>query len=558
MLTDPTMTLPVAPKRAFPGERCFWGVYCLLLAAIVGHAARQRFMLPQTPIVDPDFWGYLNPAFSKLTGGPFQHTYGRNFVYPGFLYLLLRVVGDYRIIGVVQHTLGLLTGVLLAGGWNVLCGCLAGPGWSRMAARLAGLGLVADFLFSRSPLLFEHTVRPEAVFPFFLALSFLLNLAALHAGYVVRRPRLERWCLGLNFFVIATAQSLKPSLGFGVLTANGPLAAFLLRGGTPWRLKTGVAGVAIGVTALTLWLPERWWAKSDPLTALFLPETLFVIHAKPIHVQIVDDLRTGRTAPYNPASLARFNTQLEAALETAARPEQSPYRTLGYNPDYLMYVQPVFRPSFDYDEQTELTEFCMFYYRRAWVRAPGPMLAKIGAQLAEVYNLRFHPGSKHRLRNWFTPPPPEKGESLSNDYRSSLACTADRQAAMLAVPGGGSYLTFLQSLQDVPAVINEPGWVQAMNALLSRWHLPLLGLTLVAGAALLGCSWRACGPLVAGVWLFWLVNFSMFLTVAIVHSLEPQRYVENQRVCTVFGECLTGLLVWQGATLLITRIRGLR
>ena len=62
-------------------------------------------------------------------------------------------------------------------------------------------------------------------------------------------------------------------------------------------------------------------------------------------------------------------------------------------------------------------------------------------------------------------------------------------------------------------------------------------------------------PLVAGVWLLWAVNFLMYLTVAIVHSLEPFRYVENQRVCTDFAECSAFLLLWQAATCLLARFR---
>src|SRR5216117_3651824 len=70
-------------------------------------AAWQRFSRPLDPIADPDTWGYLSPALRKLTGAEFGHTNGRNFLYPGFLYLVLAAFGDFRAIGVVQHLLGL-------------------------------------------------------------------------------------------------------------------------------------------------------------------------------------------------------------------------------------------------------------------------------------------------------------------------------------------------------------------------------------------------------------------------------------------------------------------
>jgi hypothetical protein len=54
-------------------------VYFALLLLILGTAAALRWHLPRAPLLDPDSWGYLNPAVSKLTGGTFQHTFGRTF-----------------------------------------------------------------------------------------------------------------------------------------------------------------------------------------------------------------------------------------------------------------------------------------------------------------------------------------------------------------------------------------------------------------------------------------------------------------------------------------------
>src|SRR2546423_15439746 len=81
--------------------------YLVSLAALFTWGAWLRMRAPLDPIADPDVWGYLSPAVSKLVGGAFTHA-GRNFVYPGFLYLLLRIVGDFRVITFAQHALGLL------------------------------------------------------------------------------------------------------------------------------------------------------------------------------------------------------------------------------------------------------------------------------------------------------------------------------------------------------------------------------------------------------------------------------------------------------------------
>lgn len=92
--------------------------YCVALAALFICGAWLRMQAPLDPIADPDVWGYLSPALRKLIGAEFGHTDGRNFLYPGFVFLLLRAFGDFRAITVAQHILGLLAGVVLLLSWR--------------------------------------------------------------------------------------------------------------------------------------------------------------------------------------------------------------------------------------------------------------------------------------------------------------------------------------------------------------------------------------------------------------------------------------------------------
>lgn len=84
------------------------------LGLLFGCAAVHRFKLPPWPFGEPDTWGYLHPAISKLSGGPFAHTDARNFLYPGFLFLILAATKSFAAITIVQHSLGLGTGALSA------------------------------------------------------------------------------------------------------------------------------------------------------------------------------------------------------------------------------------------------------------------------------------------------------------------------------------------------------------------------------------------------------------------------------------------------------------
>jgi predicted O-methyltransferase YrrM len=529
-----------APIRQALRQQWPWILYGALLLLILGTAALLRYRIPRTPLIDRDSWGYFGPAFLKLTGG-FKHGFGRNFVYPDFLFLVMCVFGDYEAVCVCQHALGLLTGVLLAVAWNVLCDFLAVSARVRMAARFLGLVLVAEYLFSRSPLLFEHTLRPEAVFPFFLALSFVLNFGALHAWFVVPRPAVARWCLGLNFVVVCVAQSLKPSTGFGVLAANVPLAFWLLRGGAAWREKARVTGAAVGVAAVTLWLPAWLLTRGDPEAMTFLPTMLFTIHARIIHQQILDDLRNGRTAPYAPAWLEAFNRHLERSLDAAALPANNPWPTIGFNADYLIYRDSIFHPAFGRGMERGIAAFCDRYYWRTWLHRPRAMLGAVAAELGVVYlpprYIRF------ALVSINDPYTGKVQRPLAYDYRESWETARRLRSQLLRSQYGVVYLRRLGSLRHTHAVARQFPWIGYLNNGLTLLRLPLLALALLCGIPLL--SRPETRVLVGAVWLCLLVDFSIYLTVAVAHTLDIDRYVQNQRVCTVFGEFAVVLLPWQ-------------
>ena len=121
-------------------------LYWIVVAALFALAAWQRFSLPLDPTADPDTWGYLSPALEKLTGGAFIHN-GRNFLYPGFLFLLLRLFGDFRAITITQHLLGLGAGGLLLLTWQrtgVFIGETRRTGVWNVPRRLRLLSLMSD------------------------------------------------------------------------------------------------------------------------------------------------------------------------------------------------------------------------------------------------------------------------------------------------------------------------------------------------------------------------------------------------------------------------------
>ena len=162
----------------------YWGAVAVLFA----WAAWQRFALPLDPIADPDTWGYLAPALRKLLGAEFGHTYGRNFVYPAFVFSLLRVFGDFRAIVITQHLLGLLAGGMLLITWRRARVFV--PDSRLSPAGHDGLGLLAAtiFLLAGEPIRFEMQLRPEGVCAFLVSINLYLAIQFIACCFVEKRP----------------------------------------------------------------------------------------------------------------------------------------------------------------------------------------------------------------------------------------------------------------------------------------------------------------------------------------------------------------------------------
>jgi len=134
--------------------------YAALALLLFSGAFLFRCKLPLQPFIDSDVAGYLEPALLQLADGQFQHVEGRSFVYPGFVYLVLRVFQDFRAITIVQHLLGLAAGAVLLACWNCARTLMKNPTISLGIYRLSGVVVAASFLFNTSVIRLEHLVRP--------------------------------------------------------------------------------------------------------------------------------------------------------------------------------------------------------------------------------------------------------------------------------------------------------------------------------------------------------------------------------------------------------------
>jgi hypothetical protein len=509
---------------------CYWTA----LAFVFAWAVWQRFTLPLDPIADPDTWGYLSPALRKLTGAEFGHTNGRNFVYPSFLFLLLRVFANFQAITIAQHFLGLLAGAVFLLTWKRTRVFVPNPRIGCVGYDLLGLGGVAIFLLQWQTIVFEKEIRPEGICAFVLSLTlyFLIQFAACFF-LEQRRTATAAYGIALAFSAILLA-SIKPSFGLASLLVLSPIAPLFWRSSWLWQKVWFSLGFAF--SAAVLLLPEHFLSRNDEMSRKFLPTTLFVIHADLIRDQLASDLQNNVSLPYSRDRLERLHLALrvEIAKSHAARPEA--YRSLGFDPDFLMYnpnsIAAQARREFRGDV-TALCAFYRFYYWRIWQKRPLEVFEKVARQMlifylpycrAYDYGITRKFGGRYQLsvtslsgpiyhKVWTAYPP-------SVDFMNRTEELARRE------------LRYQQPLllPIIPVVV----FLIAISY--STWLA--VALALAVTVALRSGRWGRLRFIAALVVFAFLFNAACSLEVAVISSLDIRRYMTVQMVSTLFAQLL--------------------
>jgi len=507
--------------RLFGAPRPAAIVYYVLCAVILGWAAFQRFRLPVWPLADPDIWGYLNPALSKLTGGAFQHTWGRNFTYPGFLFLILASFNSFAAITVGQHILGLLTGGLLLACWHQILRFLEVGAIYRYTNKIAGVLLLAIYLLSSQPIVAEHELRPEAITPFFAVLDIFLTLKFFEQRYLRGKQWHSAWLGAAVVFVSFFLLSLKPSFGLTALFASLPVLLSLFHRKATW-IERLILLAAAAISALLLVLPEHYLAKSDSMATSFLPETLFYVHANLIADQMDEDIACRDCGQRGCEWLDRVKSELREEMRRSW--ELNPnYRSLGFDPDYLMYTSEKirqWREKFFQGEDAKRFRFYWYYAERALMKHPARALAKVWRQMRLFYSARnpaFATGREIAL----TEPYRRTVEMLQNPaFRSTF----------LRFPPSKKYEAACASAASAHWAESQLQRIRRCNQVLARAYLPVFCAVLLASGLLL-CSQKlrfAFGMLWPATLLIYSYNFGTCLETAIIHSLDNPRYMTVQ------------------------------
>ena len=478
------------------------------------------------PFIDPDTWGYLAPALRKLIGAEFGHTSGRNFVYPGFVFLLLGVFCDFRAITIAQHFLGLLAGGILLLTWRRARVLVSDSRVHPAVHDGLGLFAAAIFLLASQSIRFETQLRPEGICAFLISVNLYVVIQFIACSFVEHRSAASVTYGIAGVFSSILLASVKPSIWLASIIVLLPVAMFFFQRGLIWQ-KIAIGSGAVASAALLL-LPEYFLSRNDEASQTFLAATLFVIHADLIRDQMADDIRRGASVPYPREWLERVHGALASEIEKSSTAWPGHFVTLGFDPDYLKYnkssIAMQLRREFG-ENVPALCAFYRFYYGRIWQQRPLLVLKKIARQMAIFYAPicpAYTCGKSLSLTNAYNP------GMVSLDIQS-------RRQIWAAYPPAVDFMSRMKSVAQSALAIHQPGYVRLALSVIALTHLPLLLIAAALSAVVLSQERhrRRLGWLAAWVLFGYVYNAAACLEIAVIHSLEIHRYINVQMYLTL-------------------------
>ena len=466
----------------------------------------------------------------KLSGQSFAHIQGLNFLYPGMIYLILWIWKDFRAISVIQHLLGLAAGALFLASWSRLRGFLPKSPLSRIMHEAIGIWGAAIYLLSNTPVLLEMQIRSDSLCMFFEILTFWLIIQFFRYRVIslsAQKTVVYGAAVAVNAFLLA---SLKPS--FTLMALFSVVSVIYLVLAAKGNLIGKVAFFSIAVPiVVTLALVEHHLRRNDTTGKVFLPETLFVIHANIIHAQMAADLENGVTSMYSSQWLRVACDDLNAEIQRSHRLFPQNFPVLGFEPEKLRggsadALLNRWRRELGDDQ---FLRFLKYWYWHSLANKPMAFVEKIARQLGVFYSLKcpaFSPYKNLPLASWA--------------YAASFSTLSRPEWLRLLVksPAGSDFLERTKKVRFANVVVHENRRVQMWNNWCARSYLAVLLVSLPLAVWFLvkrNGSENLTWPAFLVVY-FYSANFGSVFGISVVHTMEVWRYSAVQFIAALFAQ----------------------
>lgn len=316
------------------------------LILVFSYAIWLRRQLPFVTILSGESYGFLSPSISALSGDGFNQSLGYGFAYPLFLLTILKLTSSFSAIVIVQHVIGVLSGIL----WVILFRL-----WSHWLPDSIGRStwlkwlcpvFLSIYLCNGQNIVFESMVVTEAIFPFCALAELSLTMAFIKL----------RWSGGNHLSMIACGAgamlmavicySIMPSWGLAALIPFMVLMAGVYKRSSPYACLSSTSAILCGFGLIYVWAVQvpsiTGWVVDGELESLSysnsitdLPSKLFTVHADIISEHFHRKLDSNDLNQDEKHFLENLDRRLDESKNNALWANS----LLGHNPDYLMYAR---------------------------------------------------------------------------------------------------------------------------------------------------------------------------------------------------------------------------
>jgi hypothetical protein len=526
-------------------------VQLLIIAVAVVYTGWLRFTLPALPIIDDDSGGYLTPAIDFYNGRGLALLYSRAFPYPLFLGLILKLLGSFSTMVVLQHLAGLAAAVVI---WMTFRRLAAAAGNSGQLKSILGIsGAIAGCLFSLDlwTVYYEQSIRPESMNSLVVAFVFFAHAAALEAYTSRDHRRFSRWfvaVVALNAF----SYYFRPNVGFAVLLGPAVVTMALLFGRFSLARKIiTTTSAAVAVLCLCI-LPQRYFQsfRDDGAPKIFLPLALLACHGQLIAPVVDEDIKKGDFSHGTPEQLGWLRKVLVETFDKHISGEDPGLALLGINPDTIMYhSEDTGRLIRSFKTPDAFASFGYYYFGQMVLRNPLGYLTKVRGQLSVVYgetrgdpfpgSASFDNAAFYKMSRDIAPSLFYFRSDRSNELVGRYTAALDREIAQARPPA------------DEP--LNQTKIARTIQPYLSiaHWWASLLYLPLFAAYLLLSrflshptsLGTKACVLTGSAGAFVLLYNFLHCFSVAAIGALEVGRYILAQASSFIVFLALTSAFV---------------
>jgi hypothetical protein len=333
--------------------------------------------------------------------------------------------------------------------------------------------------------------------------------------------------VAINAFLLA---SLKPSFTLTALFAVAPVIWLILNAKGNFTGKVVFFGVSVAaIMALTM--TEHHLRRNDQDVKMFLPETLFAIHAKIIHAQMAADVKNGETNISSREWLRAACNDLEEEIQRAHNLSPQKFPLLGFDPDYLTAGGggPLLNRWRNQLGDERFLGFLNYWYWHSMASRPLAFVGKVAHQLGVFYSTNCPAFSIYKrlpLASWA--------------YAASFSWLSHPQSLRLLamVPAASDFLERTKKLRFTNINIPQDKRIRTWNIYCARTYLAILLLSVPLAICFLlkrskseESKWPAFFVI-----LLYSANFGNVLGISVVHTMEVARYSTVQFIGALFAQ----------------------